>query len=169
MKRGITRKKSDELVDKIRQTVPEIALRTTLISGFPGETIQDHEEMLKWVGSTRFDRLGVFPYSHEENTSAYSLKDDVPEEEKSRRAEEIMDLQAGISFELNHEKVGKSYKVLFDRVEDDYFVGRTEFDSPEVDNEVLVSKKDNFVRIGDFADVKIIKADNFDLYGILNK
>jgi ribosomal protein S12 methylthiotransferase len=93
----------------------------------------------------------------------------VPEEEKSRRAEEIMDLQAGISFELNHEKVGKSYKVLFDRVEDDYFVGRTEFDSPEVDNEVLVSKKDNFVRIGDFADVKIIKADNFDLYGILNK
>lgn len=169
MKRGITRKKSDELVDKIRQTVPEIALRTTLISGFPGETIQDHEEMLKWVESTRFDRLGVFPYSHEENTSAYSLKDDVPEEEKSRRAEEIMDLQAGISFELNHEKVGKSYKVLFDRVEDDYFVGRTEFDSPEVDNEVLVSKKDNFVRIGDFADVKIIKADNFDLYGILNK
>ncbi len=169
MKRGITRKKSDELVDKIRQTIPEIALRTTLISGFPGETIQDHEEMLKWVESTRFDRLGVFPYSHEENTSAYSLKDDVPEEEKSRRAEEIMDLQAGISFELNEQKVGKSYKVLFDRVEDDYFVGRTEFDSPEVDNEVLVSKKDNFVRIGDFADVKIIKADNFDLYGILNK
>lgn len=169
MKRGITRKKSDELVDKIRQTIPEIALRTTLISGFPGETIQDHEEMLKWVESTRFDRLGVFPYSHEENTSAYSLKDDVSEEEKSRRAEEIMDLQAGISFELNEQKVGKSYKVLFDRVEDDYFVGRTEFDSPEVDNEVLVSKKDNFVRIGDFADVKIIKADNFDLYGILNK
>ena len=169
MKRGITRKKSDELVDKKRQTIPEIALRTTLISGFPGETIQDHEEMLKWVESTRFDRLGVFPYSHEENTSAYSLKDDVSEEEKSRRAEEIMDLQAGISFELNEQKVGKSYKVLFDRVEDDYFVGRTEFDSPEVDNEVLVSKKDNFVRIGDFADVKIIKADNFDLYGILNK
>ena len=168
MRRGITREKTEELVEEIRAKVPKIAIRTTLIVGYPGETKEDFQEMYDFVEKMRFDRLGVFTYSHEENTHAFSLEDDVPEKTKRERADKIMELQSGISYELNQEKVGKTFKVLFDRVEGDYFIGRTEFDSPEVDNEVLVKKEgDVFVRIGDFANVEITSADHYDLYGIL--
>jgi len=167
MRRGTTKQKTIDLVNKIRDKVPNIALRTTLISGYPGETEHDFEEMLQWVKDTRFDRLGIFPYSHEENTHAYNLTDDVPQEVKDERAEAIMDAQASISFEMNEAKLGKTFKVMFDRKEGDYFVGRTEFDSPEVDNEVLVKAKDNFVRIGDFANIKISHAEAYDLFGNL--
>lgn len=166
MKRGTTREKTEELIAAIRKKVPGIALRTTLIAGYPGETEADFQEMYEWVKRSKFDRLGIFTYSHEENTSAYLLEDDVPAKVKKERADAIMELQAGISYELNQLKVGKTFSVLFDRVEGDYFIGRTEFDSPEVDNEVLVLKtSDNFVRIGDFADIQITSADHFDLYG----
>lgn len=165
MRRGITKAKTYELVETIREKVPGIALRTTLITGYPGETEQDFQEMKEWVSDLRFDRLGCFTYSHEENTHAYKLVDDVPQQVKESRAEQIMEIQGGISFELNQKKVGNTYKVLFDRVEGDHFVGRTEYDSPEVDNEVLVSKKDHFVRLGDFADVTINEASDFDLFG----
>lgn len=166
MKRGITREKTEQLIADIRAKVPNIALRTTLISGFPGETDADFQEMYDWVEKSRFERLGIFTYSHEENTSAYELEDDVPAEIKQQRADEIMELQAGISHELNQQKVGKEFKVLFDKAEGDYFIGRTEFDSPEVDNEVLVKiSEDNHVRIGDFAQVQIDSADHYDLYG----
>jgi ribosomal protein S12 methylthiotransferase len=166
MKRGTTREKTEELVHKIREKVPGIAMRTTLISGFPGETEQDFQEMYDWVERTRFERLGIFNYSHEENTSAYALEDDVPAQIKQERADAIMELQSGISHELNHQKIGKTFKVLFDKAEGDYFIGRTEFDSPEVDNEVLVKiNESNHVRIGDFADIKITSADHYDLYG----
>jgi ribosomal protein S12 methylthiotransferase len=165
MKRGTTKQKTIDLVNQIRDKVPGITLRTTLIAGYPGETEKDHEEMLKWVEETRFDRLGIFTYSHEENTSAHSLVDDVPAEIKQQRAEAVMEVQQGISFEINQQKVGNTYKVLFDRKEGDYFIGRTEADSPEVDNEVLVPAKDAYVRVGDFANVKINKAEEFDLYG----
>ncbi len=168
MRRGITREKTEELVGEIRAKVPGIAIRTTLIVGYPGETKEDFQEMYDFVEKMRFDRLGVFTYSHEENTHAYSLEDDVPEKTKRERADKIMELQSGISYELNQEKIGKTFKVLFDRVEGDYFIGRTEFDSPEVDNEVLVKKEgDVFVRIGDFANVEITSADHYDLYGKL--
>lgn len=166
MRRGITREKTEDLVSAIRDKVPGIALRTTLISGYPGETEADFQEMYDWVERTRFDRLGIFTYSHEENTHAYNFEDDVPEEVKKERADLIMELQSGISYELNQDKIGKTFKVLFDRVEGDYFIGRTEFDSPEVDNEVLVKKAaDTFVRLGDFANVEISSADHYDLYG----
>ncbi|MCL4857576.1 MAG: 30S ribosomal protein S12 methylthiotransferase RimO, partial [Flavobacteriales bacterium] len=165
MRRGTTRENTTQLVNDIRALIPNIAIRTTFIVGFPGETKADIEEMKDWVKEMKFDRLGVFTYSHEENTHAFGLKDDVPEKEKQQRAAEVMELQQGISLALNESKIGKSFKVLFDRVESDYFVGRTEFDSPEVDNEVLVEKATNFVRIGDFAMVKITGADDFDLYG----
>jgi ribosomal protein S12 methylthiotransferase len=165
MKRGTTKQKTIDLVNQIRDKVPGITLRTTLIAGYPGETEKDHEEMLRWVEETRFDRLGIFTYSHEENTSAHVLNDDVPAEIKQQRAEAVMEIQQGISFEINQQKVGNTYKVLFDRKEGDYFIGRTEADSPEVDNEVLVSAKDTYVRVGDFANVKISKAEEFDLYG----
>jgi ribosomal protein S12 methylthiotransferase len=165
MRRGTTRENTTKLVNDIRALIPNIAIRTTFIVGFPGETKEDIEEMKDWVKEMKFDRLGVFTYSHEENTHAFALKDDVSEKEKQRRAAEVMELQQGISLALNESKIGKTFKVLFDRVEGDYFVGRTEFDSPEVDNEVLVEKADNFVRIGDFATVEIIGADDFDLYG----
>lgn len=167
MKRGTTKQKTIDLVNMIRDKVPTITLRTTLIAGFPGETEKDHEEMLKWVEETRFDRLGVFNYSHEENTSAFLLNDDVPAIVKQQRAEAVMEVQQGISFEINQKKVGNTYKVLVDRKEGNYFVGRTEADSPEVDNEVLIEAKNDFVRIGDFANVKIDKAEEFDLYGKL--
>lgn len=167
MKRGTTKQKTIDLVNMIRDKVPTITLRTTLIAGFPGETEKDHEEMLKWVEETRFDRLGVFNYSHEENTSAFLLNDDVPAIVKQQRAEAVMEVQQGISFEINQKKVGNTYKVLVDRKEGNYFVGRTEADSPEVDNEVLVEAKNDFVRLGDFANVKIDKAEEFDLYGKL--
>lgn len=165
MRRGTTRENTTQLVNDIRALIPNIAIRTTFIVGFPGETKADIEEMKDWVKEMNFDRLGVFTYSHEENTHAFGLKDDVPEKEKQRRAAEVMELQQGISLALNESKIGKSFKVLFDRVEGDYFIGRTEFDSPEVDNEVLVEKATNFARIGDFAMVKITGADDFDLYG----
>lgn len=166
MKRGTTREKTEALVSEIRAKVPGIALRTTLIAGYPGETEADFQEMYEWVKRSKFDRLGIFTYSHEENTSAYLLDDDVPAKVKKERADAIMELQAGISYELNQLKVGKTFSVLFDRVEGDYFIGRTEFDSPEVDNEVLVKKTaDNFIRIGDFTDIQITSADHFDLYG----
>lgn len=165
MRRGTTRENTTKLVNDIRKLIPNIAIRTTFIVGFPGETKADIEEMKDWVKEMNFDRLGVFTYSHEENTHAFGLKDDVSEKEKQKRAAEIMDVQQSISLALNQSKIGKTLKVLFDRVEGDYFVGRTEFDSPEVDNEVLVEKSTNFVRIGDFAMVEIIEADDFDLYG----
>lgn len=165
MRRGTTRENTTQLVKDIRAIIPNIAIRTTFIVGFPGETKEDIEEMKDWVKEMKFDRLGVFTYSHEENTHAFGLKDDVSEKEKQRRAAEVMELQQGISLALNESKIGKTFKVLFDRVEGDYFVGRTEFDSPEVDNEVLVEKANNFVRIGDFATVEITGADDFDLYG----
>jgi ribosomal protein S12 methylthiotransferase len=166
MKRGITREKTEKLIEDIRAKVPGIALRTTLISGFPGETEEDFQEMYDWVERSQFERLGIFTYSHEENTSAYALEDDVPAELKQERADAIMELQAGISYGLNQDRVGQTYKVLFDKAEGDYFIGRTEFDSPEVDNEVLVKiSEQNHVRIGDFTNVKITSADHYDLYG----
>jgi ribosomal protein S12 methylthiotransferase len=165
MKRGTTKQKTIDLVNEIRDKVPGITLRTTLIAGYPGETEKDHEEMLRWVEETRFDRLGIFTYSHEENTGAYVLNDDVPQEVKQQRAEAVMEVQQGISFEINQQKVGNTYKVLFDRKEGDHFIGRTEADSPEVDNEVLVSAAESYVRIGDFAEVTIERAEDFDLYG----
>jgi len=166
MRRGTTKQKTIDLVNKIRDKVPDIALRTTLISGYPGETDKNHEEMLDWIRQTRFDRLGIFPYSHEENTTAFKLTDDVSEKLKKERAEAVMALQQTISEELNAKKVGQSFRILIDRKEGDYFVGRTEFDSPEVDNEVLLSA-DNYVRIGDFVDVKITSAEPYDLYAEL--
>lgn len=165
MRRGITREKSIQLVDTIREKVPGIALRTTLIAGYPGETEEDYAEMRAWVEKTRFDRLGIFTYSHEENTHAFELNDDVPAEVKKERAEGIMDIQQGISRELNEQKIGSTFRVLFDRKEGNYFVGRTEFDSPEVDNEILVNAAEHYIRIGDFANVKITSAQEFDLYG----
>lgn len=167
MRRGITREKTEQLVDQIRQKVPGLALRTTLIAGYPGETEADFEEMYSFVERMQFDRLGIFTYSHEENTHAYSLNDDVPDDVKRQRADTIMELQSGISYELNQAKIGKTFKVLFDRAEGDYFIGRSEFDSPEVDNEVLVKKSEGFVRLGDFATVQITSADHYDLYGKL--
>jgi ribosomal protein S12 methylthiotransferase len=167
MRRGITREKTEDLIAQIRDRVPGIALRTTLIAGYPGETEADFQEMYDWVERSRFDRLGIFTYSHEENTHAYSFKDDVSAKTKKKRADSIMELQSGISYELNQLKVGKEFKVLFDRVEGDYFIGRTEFDSPEVDNEVLIRKDEHFVRLGDFSSVRINSADHYDLYGSL--
>ncbi|MFN8153473.1 MAG: 30S ribosomal protein S12 methylthiotransferase RimO [Bacteroidia bacterium] len=165
MRRGTTEAKTYELIDRFREKVPGIALRTTMIAGYPGETEADHEAMLRFVEKARFDRLGIFTYSHEENTHAYSLNDDVPDEVKQERAEAVMAVQQEISEDINAQKVGQVFKVLFDRKEGDYFVGRTEFDSPEVDNEVLVSAKETYIRVGDFADVKITSTAAFDLYG----
>ena len=166
MRRGTTKKKTNQLLKAFREEVPEMAIRTTLIAGYPGETEDDFKQMEEWVKESRFDRLGIFTYSHEENTHAFNLEDDVPEEVKHERANRIMEIQSGISFEMNQEKVGKTYNVLFDRAEGDYFIGRTEFDSPEVDNEVLVPKSE-YVRLGDFAKVKILRAEEFDLFGEL--
>ena len=168
MRRGITRQKTEELVHTIRDKVPGIAIRTTLIAGHPGETDSDFNEMQDFVQRMRFDRLGIFKYSHEEQTHSYSFDDNVPDKVKQERADEIMAIQQEISQEINLEKVGKTVKVLFDRNEGGYFIGRTEHDSPEVDNEVLVKADDqNFARIGDFANVKITSATEFDLYGEL--
>ena len=168
MRRGITREKTAKLLAAIRSKVPGIAIRTTLICGFPGETEEDHQEMLEWVAESRFDRLGCFTYSHEEDTHAYNMEDDVPEEVKRRRVEEVMALQAGISAELNAAKVGKTFRVLFDRNDAGVFIGRTQFDSPDVDCEVRVEAGDDtYVRLGDFADVTIESATEFDLFGRL--
>ena len=169
MRRGTTHEKTDALLRKFRQEVPGIAIRTSLIVGYPGETEEDFQELKQWVNDTAFDRLGVFTYSHEENTHAHLLEDDVPEEVKHQRAEEIMELQSDISYRLNQEKVGQTFKVLFDRKEGEYFIGRTEFDSPDIDNEVLVKASDVYVRMGDFTQVKITHADHYDLYGVITE
>ena len=165
MRRGTTMKKTKDLITKFRKEVPGITIRTSLIVGYPGETEKEFQELLDFVEESKFDRLGVFSYSHEENTHAFNLKDDVTMEVKHQRAEEVMDLQSSISYELNQKRIGKIYKVLFDRKEGDYFIGRTEFDSPDVDNEVIVNAKDYYIRLGDFANIKITKADHYDLYG----
>ncbi len=164
MRRGITKRRTIELIKDIRSVVPDIALRTTLIAGYPGETEQDVEEVIGFVEEMKFDRLGVFTYSHEENTHAYTLTDDVPEQEKQDRADRIMAVQQEISLELNQAKVGKEFKVLIDRKEKDHFIGRTQYDSPEVDNEVLIDAKDQYLRIGDFVQVEVTAAEEFDLY-----
>jgi ribosomal protein S12 methylthiotransferase len=164
MRRGTTKAKTDELLRKFRASVPGMAIRTTLIVGYPGETEEDFEILKNWVKETRFERLGCFTYSHEENTHAYQLDDDVPEEIKEQRAAEIMEIQGQISWELNQRYVGGVYRCLVDRVEDGFFVARTEFDSPEVDNEVLVDAKKHYLPVGDFVDLKIVEAADFDLY-----
>ena len=165
MRRGTTREKTEELIATIRSKVPGIALRTTLIAGYPGETDADFQEMYDWVERSRFDRLGIFTYSHEENTHAFEFKDNVSPKLKKKRADLIMDLQAGISYDLNQQKVNKSFKVLFDRAEGDYFIGRTEFDSPDVDNEVLIPAEDIYLKIGDFCSVRVVEAHDYDLIG----
>ncbi len=167
MRRGTSSSKTIALLKNFREVVPDIVIRTTLIVGYPGETQEIFNELKEWVKNTRFDRLGVFAYSHEENTFAYNLKDNVPDNVKKLRVKEIMDLQMNISLELNQKKIGTKLKVLFDRKEGEYFVGRTESDSPDVDNEVLVRAEDTYVRIGDFANVIIDKVDHFDLYGVV--
>jgi ribosomal protein S12 methylthiotransferase len=166
MRRGITREKTEALIETIREKVPGIALRTTLIVGHPGETEAMFDETYNFVEKMRFDRLGAFTYSHEDNTHSYTMPDDVPADIKQERADAIMDLQQGISSELNQAKLGNTYKVLFDRKEGGFFIGRTEFDSPEVDNEVLVPAS-QYVRQGDFANVRITEAHEFDLYGVV--
>ena len=165
MKRGTTQEKTTKLLKKFREAMPEMAIRTTLIVGYPGETQADFEALKSFVKEMRFDRLGCFTYSHEENTTAYELEDDVPEEVKLARANEIMEIQSQISWELNQEKIGKTFRCLIDRKEGNYFVGRTEYDSPDVDNEVLIDAKKHYVKIGDFVEVKIIDATDYDLYG----
>lgn len=167
MRRGATREKTTQLIKDIRAIIPEITIRTTFIVGFPGETQEDIEEMKAWIQEMQFDRLGVLTYSHEEDTHAHQYEDNLTDEEKEARAEEVMAVQQQISLNLNEKKVGKTFKVLFDRMEGGYFVGRTEFDSPEVDNEVLVDAAEHYVRIGDFANVKITSAGDFDLYGVV--
>ncbi len=165
MRRGITKRRTIELVNEIRSRVPNIALRTTMIAGYPGETEQDVAELIDFVAESKFDRLGVFTYSHEENTHAHTLNDTLTAEEKQARADSIMEVQQDISFQLNQAKVGQTFKVMIDRKEKDYFVGRTEFDSPEVDNEVLIDAKDQYLSVGSFVQAKISKATEFDLYG----
>ena len=167
MKRGTSHDKTVALLRDFRSIVPNIAIRTTLIVGYPGETEARFQELKQWVLDTKFDRLGVFAYSHEENTSAFFLEDDITDDIKKARVEEIMDIQTHISWQLNQDKIGNTYKVIFDRKEGDYFIGRTEFDSPDVDNEVLVEAKDNYIRIGEFVNVQVINADHFDLYGVV--
>ena len=166
MRRGSSKLKINELIDNMRFEVPGIAIRTTLIVGYPGETEENFEELKKWVSEVKFDRLGCFTYSHEENTHAYNLIDDVPKEVKDARLAEIMDIQSTISFDLNQEKIGKIFKCSIDRKEGTYFVGRSEFDSPDVDNEVLIDASEHYLKIGDFSNIKIISATEFDLYGI---
>ena len=164
MKRGFGKEKINRLLKDFRDRVPGMAIRTTLIVGYPGETEENFQELKQWVSDMRFERLGCFTYSHEENTTAYLLEDDVPEEVKMQRANEIMEIQSQISWELNQEKIDKEFKVIIDRKEGNYFVGRTQFDSPDVDNEVLINAKKSYIRSGDFATVKIISAEDFDLY-----
>ena len=165
MRRGTTTKKTKDLIRKFRKDVPGITIRTSLIVGYPGETDVEFQELINFVKETKFDRLGVFTYSHEEDTHSYKLKDDVSEEIKNKRADDLMKVQSSISYQLNQEKIGKIYKVLFDRKQGDYFIGRTECDSPDVDNEVFVDAKDSYIRIGDFEEIKITRADHYDLYG----
>lgn len=165
MRRGTTKEKTTKLLQEFRKAVPGMAIRTTLIVGYPGETEDDFQTLKQWVQDMRFERLGCFTYSHEENTHAFALEDDVPEEVKQQRANEIMEIQAQISWELNQEKIGKTFKVVIDRKEGNYFVGRTEFDSPDVDNEVLIDATKTYLKTGEFANIKITDAADFDLYG----
>lgn len=167
MRRGTTKEKTNTLLAKFREKVPNMAIRTTLICGYPGETEEDFNEMKQWVQNQRFDRLGCFTYSHEENTFAYDLENDVPQEVKQRRVDEIMEIQSQISWELNQEKIGKQFSVLIDRKEGNYFIGRTEFDSPDVDNEVLIPAENTYLSIGEFVTVEIESAEEFDLFGKL--
>jgi len=166
MRRGTTREKTNRLLAEFRKRVPGIAIRTTLIVGYPGETEEDFQLLKQWVGEQRFERLGCFTYSHEENTHAYSLQDDVPEAVKQQRVNEIMELQSQISWEINQQKIGREFRCMIDRVEGGYFVGRTEFDSPDVDNEVLVDASAHYLRVGEFANLKITEAADFDLYAV---
>ena len=165
MRRGTTQEKTTKLLQEFRKAVPEMAIRTTLIVGYPGETSEDFQTLKNWVQDMRFERLGCFTYSHEENTHAYKLEDDVPEDIKQERANMIMELQSHISWELNQEKIGKTFRCIIDRKEGNYFIGRTEFDSPDVDNEVLIDATKHYVKQGEFVRVKIIDAADFDLYG----
>ena len=165
MRRGTTKAKTTELIKQFRTLVPEMAIRTTLIVGYPGETEDDFQTLKEWVKQMRFERLGCFTYSHEENTHAYNLNDDVPEDVKQQRANEIMEIQAQISWELNQQKIGSTCKVIIDRKEGNYFVGRTESDSPDVDNEVLIDATEVYLKTGEFVDVVINDAADFDLYG----
>ena len=164
MKRGASMDKINNLLNSFRNKVPEIAIRTTLIVGYPGETNEDFDLLKKWVKKSKFDRLGCFTYSHEENTGAYNLIDDVPDEIKHERLNEIMEIQSQISWELNQNKIGQTFRVLIDRKRGSYYVGRTQYDSPDVDNEVLIEAKSNFLRVGQFVNAKIIEASDFDLY-----
>lgn len=170
MRRMITKEKTISLVEEIRSRIPSIGLRTTLIAGYPGETEEDFQEMYDWVAESKFDRLGIFAYSHEENTSAYDLEDDVPDEIKQERVNKIMELQSGISHEKNKSKIGQKLKVLIDRIESGFYVGRTEYDSPEVDNEVWVTMDDeHYLSVGDFAMIEITDAEPYDLFGVVVK
>ena len=164
MKRGTTKEKTTKLLQEFRERVPGMAIRTTLIVGYPGETQQDFEILRDWVQEMKFERLGCFTYSHEENTGAFALVDDVPQEVKQARAAEIMDLQSQISWDLNQEKIGQTFKCVIDRKEGQYFIGRTEFDSPDVDNEVLVDASKFYLKTGDFVNLKVTDATEFDLY-----
>ena len=164
MRRGTTQEKTTKLLKQFRAAVPEMTIRTTLIVGYPGETEEDYQTLKTWVEAMRFERLGCFTYSHEENTHAFHLEDDVPEEVKMARANEIMEIQSQISWELNQAKIGETFKVVIDRKEGEYFVGRTEFDSPDVDNEVLIKASQTYLKTGEFATVKVTEAADFDLY-----
>ncbi|CAM4153502.1 30S ribosomal protein S12 methylthiotransferase RimO [Gillisia limnaea] len=165
MRRGTTHEKTTNLLKDFRKMVPEMTIRTTLIVGYPGETEAHFQEMKDWVKEMRFERLGCFTYSHEENTHAYNLEDDVPQEIKQERANKIMEIQSQISWELNQQKIGQTFKVVIDRKEGNYFIGRTEFDSPDVDNEVLIDATTTYLKTGEFYEVKITEAADFDLYG----
>lgn len=166
MRRGTTYEKTNALLERFREKVPKMAIRTTLIVGYPGETQEDFELLRDWVKEMRFERLGCFTYSHEENTHAYNLEDDVPEDVKMQRANEIMAIQSQISWELNQEKIGREFRIVIDRKEGNYFVGRTEFDSPDVDNEVLIDAAEHYLKTGEYTTVKITEAEDFDLYAV---
>ena len=169
MRRGTTKEKTTKLLQEFRATVPEMTIRTTLIVGYPGETEENFQELKQWVTDMRFERLGCFTYSHEENTHAFNLEDDVPQDVKIDRANQIMEVQSQISWELNQQKIGQEFKVVVDRKEGNYFVGRTEFDSPDVDNEVLIDATKTYLKTGEFTTVKIIEAEDFDLYAEVSK
>ena len=169
MRRGTTKAKTTKLLKDFRAAVPNMAIRTTLIVGYPGETQEDFETLRDWVQEMRFERLGCFTYSHEENTHAYNLEDDVPQDVKMERANAIMEIQSHISWELNQQKIGQEFSVIIDRKEGGYYVGRTEFDSPDVDNEVLINAEEGYLRTGEFFTVKITGAEDFDLYAEVAK
>ncbi|RME14285.1 MAG: radical SAM protein, partial [Bacteroidetes bacterium] len=163
MRRGITKEKTNELIHKIRTIIPNVALRTSIMVGFPGETDEQFQELADWIKEIKFDRLGVFTYSHEENTTAYQMKDNVPQKVKKQRADELMRIQQDISYELNQQKIGKVFKTIIDRKEGEYWIGRTEYDSPDIDNEVLIYTNKPLQK-GHFYHVKITDAQEFDLF-----